>query len=129
MPLHGQRILLVEDNIFVAFDIKRILSEARGVVVGPAATLTQAIKLAEMSTPSLAVLDFRLGCHNSLPMAAKLLEAGVPFMFYTASDLSAISAAWPRVPIVAKPAAHGSLLSTLVALLDNRMYADGTKVA
>ncbi len=116
MPLHGQRIFLVEDESIIAFDIRRIIREARGEVVAHAASLAKALLLADTPHLSLAILDFRLGSSNSLPVAAKLHAAGVPFIFHTSGDEPVVSKAWPQVLVVAKPAAPGRLVSALTQL-------------
>jgi DNA-binding response OmpR family regulator len=113
MPLKGHRILVVEDDMLVALDIERIILEARGTVAGRAASLAQAMKLAGMPDLSLAVLDFHLGPETSLPVAAKLHAAGVPFIFHTGCGLAEVRAVWPQVPIMTKPAAPALLVNTL----------------
>jgi len=117
MPLYGTRILLAEDEAFIAFDIKHIIREAHGEVVAYAANLPKALKLADTPGLSLAILDFQLGPQNSLPVATKLHAAGVPFIFHTASKAPVLSEIWPGVPILPKPALLGKLVSTLVSLV------------
>src|SRR5271166_1424827 len=103
MPLNGHRILLVEDEFLTSFYVESIIREARGEVVAHGANLAQAMRLADSPNLSLAILDLCLGSETSLPVAAKLHVAGVPFIFHTGSDVSVLSKAWPHVPIVAKP--------------------------
>ncbi len=116
MPLAGQRIFVVEDEILIALDIEDLITASRGEVAGRAATLAEAVKLADTPGLSLAVLDLHLGLDNSLPVAAKLNEAGVPFLFHTGCDFSLISKAWPQAPVVAKTGIWGELLSAMVSL-------------
>ena len=129
MPLTGHRILLVEDEVLIAFEIRRGLQAAHGEVVGPAATVAKAIKLADTHNLSLAVLDFRLRFENSLPVAAKLHAAGVPFIFYTANDHAVLPAAWPCVPVISKPASPTTLVRALVSVLNASCRMDGSRVA
>ncbi len=117
MPLGGHCILVVEDETIVAFDLGCIIRKARGTIAGCAASLAQAMRLAETPDLSLAILDFRLGPHTSLPVAAKLHAAGVPFMFHTGCGILELSAAWPHVPIVQKPARPKDLVAAMVTLL------------
>ncbi|WP_147023112.1 response regulator [Microvirga aerophila] len=60
--LAGCRILVVEDEALVAETIRDLLTEAEGVPVGPAATISEARRLIKES-PSLnaALLDVNLG--------------------------------------------------------------------
>ncbi len=117
MPLGGHRILVVEDETIVAFDLNCIIRKARGKVAGCATSLAQAMRLADTAGLSLAILDFRLGPHTSLPVAAKLHAAGVPFIFHTACGTSDASRTWPHAPIVHKPATPEDLVAAMVALL------------
>jgi DNA-binding response OmpR family regulator len=119
MPLTGHRILLVEDEIVIAFDIISSVRQAHGEVVAHAASLAAALRLANTPGLSSAILDYRLGPDNSLPVAAKLHAAGVPFIFHTA-HLEAVAEVWPGVPILAKPALRGELVASLASLVTNR---------
>ena len=119
MPLGGHRILLVEDEAIIALDLKAIIHKANGEVVAYAACLTKALKLANTPRLSLAVLDFRLGSENSLPVARKLRAAGVPFIFCT-GNVPVMSENWPDVPIISKPVHPAILISTLASLTIKR---------
>ncbi len=130
MPLHGQRILVVEDEPLIAFDLKNILRNARGDVAAHAASLARAMVLADTPRLSLAILDFRLGSHTSLPVAAKLFAAGVPFLFHTGCGSRELAAAWPQVPIVVKPSVPAQLINALLLLApDSARVFGGTNAA
>jgi DNA-binding LytR/AlgR family response regulator len=116
MSLGGQRILVVEDECFIAFEIEHIIREAQGEIAGRAATLAKAMELVDTVQPSLAVLDFRLRAGTTMPAAAKLYENGVPFLFHTACCQAELAGVWPHVPVLLKPAAPGRLVSTLIFL-------------
>jgi DNA-binding response OmpR family regulator len=115
MPLTGHRILLVEDEALIAMDVKAMIRKANGEVVAYAASLAKALKIVNTPGLSLAVLDFRLGSENSLPVATKLHAAGVPFVFYTGNAAN-IPEIWPGVPILPKPADPARLIGTLASL-------------
>lgn len=57
----GARILVVEDNAFLAFGMAKGLREAGFEVVGPVATVAAAMRLLGQSECNAAVLDVRLG--------------------------------------------------------------------
>ncbi len=97
MPLNGHRILVVEDEPLIAFDLMSIIRKARGDVAAHAASLTRALVLADTPRLSLAILDFRLGSETSLPVAAKLYAHGVPFIFHTGTRAPILSETWPQV--------------------------------
>src|SRR3974377_1168042 len=60
MPLTGHRVLLVEDEAIIAFDIIGTIREAHGEVVAHAASLAAGLRLADTPNLSSAILDFRL---------------------------------------------------------------------
>ena len=83
-PLSGRRILVVEDEFFLADDLARSLTRLGGEVVGPVPTREQALGL--LSGPEridLAVLDINLRGESAFPIADALAERGVPFLFAT----------------------------------------------
>jgi len=54
------RILIVEDDFFVALDLEAGLTGAGMKVVGPARTAEEAVAIARAEHPRLAVMDIRL---------------------------------------------------------------------
>jgi DNA-binding response OmpR family regulator len=119
MPLDGHRVLVVEDESLIAFEIESIIREAHGEGVC-APRLAKAMQLAGAPHLSAAILDFQLGSENSLPVAAKLYAASVPFLFYTASGYAAMSQEWPNVSVLHKPASPNELVRSLIALLTGK---------
>ncbi|MFY9642858.1 MAG: hypothetical protein WCD20_21440 [Rhodomicrobium sp.] len=120
MPLEEQRIILVEYEWLIASDLELMISKAGGEVVGIATSLSKAMALADDKFISAAVMDFRLGWENSLPLAEKLSDCGVPFIFYTADGFGPLSKIWPHTPIVQKPACGPTLIGALETVLSNR---------
>jgi DNA-binding NarL/FixJ family response regulator len=56
----NKRILLVEDDYLVALDLEHCLTDAGFEVVGIARTADEALMLAALHKPALAVMDVRL---------------------------------------------------------------------
>ena len=104
----------------MALDIEDMICASQGEVVCSPNTLAKAMRLADTPGISLAVLDFRRGRDNSLPVAAKLAACGVPFLFYTAHDSTEIFKGWPGALIVRKAASSRLIgaLETLAGLKD-----------
>ncbi len=82
------RILVVEDEYFVALDLEQRLLEAGFTVVGIAATAEEATEMAVAGKPDLAIMDIRLaGPRDGVDAAMHLLaELGVPSVFATATS-------------------------------------------
>ncbi len=90
MPRPG-RVLIVEDEFFVALDIEHALGAAGFTVVGLAATAEEAVELAETSKPELVLMDIHLaGKRDGIDAAAEIRRRfGIPCVFATAhSDAS-----------------------------------------
>lgn len=81
--LAGQRVLLVEDSLIIALDAEDIATRLGAADVVTAASVDAALDLIAASPPSVAILDINLGNGNSFPIADRLLELQVPFMFAT----------------------------------------------
>jgi DNA-binding response OmpR family regulator len=117
LNLQSHRVLIVEDEIFIAAELEDIVRDAGAEVVGPAMSASEAMHLIENQEVTAAVLDVRLGSHDSLGVARRLQDAGIPFVFHTGNDdKKNLSTKWPRVPIVRKPATPEELVAALVAL-------------
>jgi DNA-binding response OmpR family regulator len=89
--LTGRRVLVVEDEFFLAADLEDTLTRAGADVVGPIPDLQAALAQVQMDAIDLAVLDVNLrGDEKAYPIADALSERGVPFLFasaYAPSDL------------------------------------------
>lgn len=119
--LQDRRILIVEDEYLLAFELKETLVDAGAVVVGPVPSVTKALALVEQ-THELdgAILDFNLGGELVFPVADQLIARGVPFMFITGYDERDIPAPYERAPCVGKPVEPRHLARALTRLLGDR---------
>ena len=113
--LTGKRILIVEDEYFIAADLKRALAEAGAIVVGPAGTLASAQALVDDDI-DLALLDVNLDGEHSYPLANRLRERAVPFAFLTGYDRWALPPAYRDVPRLDKPFDLAHLIRQLTAI-------------
>ena len=86
VPSHilGRSVLVVEDEALVALDMEETLKAAGLHVMGPAASVAEAMALLEAGTPDAAILDLNLRGELVTPVARKLREIGVPFVLATA---------------------------------------------
>lgn len=115
--LSGKHILVVEDEYFIASDIKRILQEAGAIVVGPVSGLDHAIALAQQQQPlDAGVLDVNLEGDDSYPLADALRGRSVPFMFLTGYDGWSMPEAYREAPRLAKPFCPQTVIAMLERL-------------
>lgn len=112
------RIMVVEDEYYLAMELEHELGEAGAVVVGPVASVDEALSLLDQS-PSLAgaMLDVNLGGEKVFPVADKLIARGVPFVFttgYQEGDLPARYASFPRIHKPFEPRAIATALTQML---------------
>lgn len=115
--LAGKRILVVEDEYFIASDLKRALTAQGAHVVGPAGTLAQGLALVREAAIDAAVLDVNLDGANSYPIADELAGRGTPYLFLTGYDDWALPEAYRAVLHIAKPHPVERVLETVERLL------------
>jgi ActR/RegA family two-component response regulator len=101
--LCGKRILVVEDEYFIADDLKRALSRAGAQVAGPVGSLGAALSIARDATLDAAILDVNLAGEMSFPIADELLRQGVPFLLATGYEEWVIPPRFDSVPRSSKP--------------------------
>jgi DNA-binding response OmpR family regulator len=112
--MRGRRVLLVEDEYFVADDLKRSFEEAGAEILGPVPTIDQALQLFESTTGiDAAVLDVNLRGELVYPLVDRLLEARVAIVFVTGYDASEIPAAYQQIAVCEKPLAIDKVISAL----------------
>ena len=90
MPLHGLRILVVEDDYYLATDARKTIEEAGGKVVGPFATAEEAQTAFDADGADLAVIDINLGNGPDFELARHLYSAKLPFLFATGYDQAVV---------------------------------------
>ncbi len=100
----GARVLVVEDESLLAMELAAALGGLGWEVVGPAATVEEAVRLIG-ETPLLdaAVLDVNLGGHLAYPIAERLRLRGVPFVFCTGYEQLDEQDRFRDCPIIRKP--------------------------
>ncbi len=80
------RILVVEDEIFIAMEIERALTTDGFEVLGPVGSIEDALQLLHREQPDAAVLDVTLRGGKVTPVAVLLRSQGVPFVLASAED-------------------------------------------
>jgi CheY-like chemotaxis protein len=113
--LDRQVILLVEDDFFIAADMVGCLEAAGVEVIGPAASIEEALALVETHRHRLdgAVLDINIGDKRVYPVADTLHRIGVPYVFTTGYGSAAIPPAYAGAARCEKPVNWAELIQKL----------------
>jgi CheY-like chemotaxis protein len=112
--LKGRRILLVEDEYFIADDLRRTIVAQGAAVVGPVGNLPEALDAVTNGGPiDGAILDINLRGEMVYPVADALKKKGVPFMFLTGYDARALPPAYANVPCCHKPIEMAKVIAAL----------------
>jgi CheY-like chemotaxis protein len=105
--LEGKRVLVVEDEALVAMLVEDGLLDAGAEVVGPAASVGEALRLVEGAASdgglSAAVLDIDLQGRAVAPVADRLAVLGVPFVFATGYGEGRDTGGHVAAPVLRKP--------------------------
>jgi CheY-like chemotaxis protein len=116
--LEGRRVLLVEDEMLVSMLMEDILMDFGCTVVGPAARLEDALKLArEEDTLDIALLDVNLAGKRSFPIADVLAERGVPFIFVSGYGEGGLEAPHESRPVIQKPFSPDAIAEAIQKVL------------
>ena len=118
--LAGARVLLVEDEVMVAWDLGDLLSEWGCTVVGPAGRVGQALALLDAEAVDVALLDVSLHGQKSYPVAEALAARDVPFVFLTGYDRDSLPGRCQAGAVLEKPFGASELGDALAALLASK---------
>ena len=116
-PLSGRRVLVVEDEMIVAWLLQDMLADLGCAVVGPAARVAQALAMIEAEAIDAAVLDVNLNGQKSYPVADALAARGVPFVFSTGYETESLPNDYQSLRLLQKPFKRSELGDTLAQLL------------
>lgn len=86
--LNGRRVLVVEDDAFMAHSLCLELQACGATTIGPASDVAAALDLVARSPViDAALLDVNLGREFVYPVAEALVARDVPFIFATAQPV------------------------------------------
>lgn len=120
--LEQRRVLVVEDEIFVALDVAATVEDANGTVLGPVGTVRQAIDIINRNEVDAAILDVNLADGDVEAVLDRLKSRDVFVVIHTGGGLPArLAARYPEVPVFQKPVPPSVLTRTLASALSSHM--------
>ena len=103
-PLSGRRVLVIEDEYFLADDIVRALTALGANVIGPYGDLREATDVVDRDVAiDAAIMDINLRQEMVFPLARVLRSRKVPLVFTTGYDRSSIEPEFHDVRLWGKP--------------------------
>jgi CheY-like chemotaxis protein len=116
--LSGRHILLVEDEAFIALDLQHMLDRRGATVIGPAASVSEALDAINANQIDCALLDVKLGDETADLVAAALKQRAIPMVFVTAYGDARLPPGFETHPVIQKPYSEDQLLRLIDSIFD-----------
>ncbi len=111
--LSALKVLVVEDEALVSMLVEDMLSDLGCTVIGPAAEIEEALRLAGSADIVAAVLDVNVGGRPIFPVADALKARGVPFAFASGYGEAGLSESHRGALVLQKPFREADLRRVL----------------
>ena len=114
------RILIVDDEPMIAFDLQELIIDAGFASAGVAGRLEAALAVIESGACDAAILDANLGGVSASPAAAALVARGLPFIVLSGYSAWQHQDAFPGAVFLQKPCGPARLIEVLRSILAAR---------
>jgi DNA-binding response OmpR family regulator len=115
--LLGRRVLVIEDEYFIADEICRVLVDIGANVLGPVPDMETGMALLADMPVDCAVLDIDLHGRSVFPFARELRARNVPWIYVTGYDSPAIPGDLAGMAHIEKPIDKAALMVALGGLV------------
>jgi PAS domain S-box-containing protein len=109
----GSRAIVIEDEALVGLFTCDCLEELGYEILGPFANMADAEEAIETEDFDLAVLDVNLTGRPVYPLAERLSQMNVPFIFVTGYGRESINPKFSHAPVLQKPFAKDALAAAM----------------
>lgn len=99
----GARVLIVEDEYFLAHDITQALTALGLTVVGPVGKRTAALRAIDEAGVDAAVVDIYVEGGADFAVAEELMRHNIPFVFATGYAADTIPVRFAGIAVFEKP--------------------------
>ncbi|WP_339762338.1 response regulator [uncultured Hoeflea sp.] len=99
----GASVLIVEDEFLLAEETRRKLETLGATVIGPTPQVDEALDYLDTTRVDAAILDIYLAGELVFPVAERLQDMGIPFVFATAYDAKVIPPRFKGFVLCDKP--------------------------
>jgi PAS domain S-box-containing protein len=122
------RVLVVEDEPFVAMEIAQVLDAAGFDVAGPVAGAAAALDLLKRKGCDAAILDINLGGETSEPVAMELIGSQIPFVTLSGYSPEQHPPAFKSAPTLMKPLRPELLVAEVRRCIERQCEKAGRRV-
>jgi DNA-binding response OmpR family regulator len=116
LSLAGQKILVVEDQYFIADEMACFLASAGSQVIGPAPDIASGLALLSQNAVDGAVLDIDLAGEEVFPLAVALRAKNVPWIYVTGYSSKPVPSDLKGRAYIEKPISRDAFLCALETL-------------
>lgn len=116
--LDGARILVVEDEFFIADDLVRALRKSGAKPVGPVGSAADARRLLKKERPDAAILDLNLRGEIASDLIEQLADERVPCLIVSGYSEQSFPEEFKHFPSFEKPVAYHRVTEKLAQILD-----------
>lgn len=113
----GIKVLVVEDEYFLADDLVQALREAGALPIGPVASVAEAKSRVSRGGIEAAIIDMNLRGEGAEEVLDLLLRERIPTVLVSGYSAEALPARAAGVPRLEKPAAPQAIIQALAARL------------
>jgi len=99
----GTRVLIVEDEFLLAEETRRKLEALGSTVIGPTPDVDKALEYLDTTQVDAAILDIYVAGEFVFPVAERLQDMGIPFVFASAYDAKVIPPRFEGFVLCEKP--------------------------
>jgi CheY-like chemotaxis protein len=120
--LSGKAIMVVEDEYLIALNIEMAIVDLGASVMGPFSRVDDALAALQggANLPDAAILDINVGGRRVFPVAARLQERHIPFVFATGYDNWSIPSHLAHIQRFEKPSDPARLVHAVADQLARR---------
>ena len=119
-PLADLRILVVEDEFFIADELVRALSAAGAIAVGPASTIDEAEAYLLDGEIDGAILDMNLRGVIAGHLAEQALKMQLPCLVVSGYDEASLPETALNLPRLQKPVASCKVVHALIQQIETK---------
>jgi DNA-binding response OmpR family regulator len=113
--LTGRRVILVEDEYFIASDLKKVLEAHGGEVIGPIGDVAKAASvISSDGRIDCAVLDIDIKGQAVFPLVRLLREQGIAWIYVSGYSEALVPVEFRAGAHIEKPVSDRFLVSSII---------------